>query len=214
MYRKDGFCARGKLGWVLLVQELFLSRLLLLHFYVVMSFPWIMTQASFMVRLDQGRSVPGPVVFVSPRNMKFAGGLVLTISLQWRHNGRDGVSNHQHHDCLLNHLFRRTSKKTSKLRVNGLCAWNSPVTGEFHAQRASNAENVSIDDVIMISDTKLPELCAVLLSYVCEAEWRIWAPDNRMMVSSGNGLTPVRRQVITWIDADLLSTGPFQWNFE
>ena len=36
------------------------------------------------------------------------------------------------------------SKKTSKLRVTGLCAENSPVTGEFPAQMASNAENVSI----------------------------------------------------------------------
>ena len=31
--------------------------------------------------------------------------------------------------------------KTSKLRVTGLCEGNSPVTGEFPAQRASNAEN-------------------------------------------------------------------------
>ena len=38
----------------------------------------------------------------------------------------------------------RRSKKTSKLRVTGLCVGNSPVTGEFPAQRASNAENVSI----------------------------------------------------------------------
>ena len=70
------------------------------------------------------------------------------ISLQWRHNGRDSVSNHQPHDCLRNHLFRRRSKniknKTSKLRVNGLCVGNSPGTGEFPAQMASNAENVSI----------------------------------------------------------------------
>ena len=65
-------------------------------------------------------------------------------SLQWRHNEHDSVSNHQPHDCLLNHLFRGRSKKTSKLRVTGLCAGNSPVTGEFPAQRASNAENVSI----------------------------------------------------------------------
>ena len=36
------------------------------------------------------------------------------------------------------------SKKTSKLRVTGLCAGNSPETGEFPAQMASNAENVSI----------------------------------------------------------------------
>ena len=65
-------------------------------------------------------------------------------TLQWLHNGRDGVSNHQPHDCLLNRLFGRRSKKTSKLRVTGLCAGNSPVTGEFPAQMASNAENVSI----------------------------------------------------------------------
>ena len=65
-------------------------------------------------------------------------------TLQWRHNGRDGVSNHQHLDCLLNRLFWRRSKKTSKLRVTGFCEGNSPVTGEFPSQRASNTENVSI----------------------------------------------------------------------
>ena len=64
--------------------------------------------------------------------------------LLWRHNGRDSVSNHQPHDCLLNRLLRRRSKQTSKLCVTGLCAGNSPGTGEFLAQRASNAENVSI----------------------------------------------------------------------
>ena len=66
------------------------------------------------------------------------------FSLRWRHNERDGVSNHQPHDCLLNRLFRHRWKKTSKFRVTGLCAGNSPVTGEFPTQRASNAENVSI----------------------------------------------------------------------
>ena len=64
--------------------------------------------------------------------------------LQWRHNGHDSVSKHQPHDCLHNHLFRRRSKKTSKLHVTGLCAGNSTVTSEFPAQMASNAENVSI----------------------------------------------------------------------
>ena len=38
----------------------------------------------------------------------------------------DDVSNHQPHDCLLNRLSRRRSKKTSKLHVNGLCTVNSP----------------------------------------------------------------------------------------
>ena len=65
-------------------------------------------------------------------------------SLRWRHNGCDSVSNHQPRECLLRRLIRRTSKKTSKLRVTGLCAGNSPETGEFPAQMASNAENVSI----------------------------------------------------------------------
>ena len=54
------------------------------------------------------------------------------------------VSNHQPHDCLLNRPFRPRSKKTSKIHVTGLCGGNSLVTGEFHTQRVSNAENVSI----------------------------------------------------------------------
>ena len=45
---------------------------------------------------------------------------------------------------VLNRLFGHRSKKTSKLRVTGLCVGNSPETGEFPAQMASNAENVSI----------------------------------------------------------------------
>ena len=61
-------------------------------------------------------------------------------SLRWRHNDQDGVSNHQPRHCLLNCLFGRRPKKTSMLRVTGL--W--PGTGEFPAQMASNAENVSI----------------------------------------------------------------------
>ena len=65
-------------------------------------------------------------------------------TLQWRHNERDDVSNNQPHDCLPRRLFRCWSKETSKLRVTGPCEGNSPVTGEFPAQRASNTENVSI----------------------------------------------------------------------
>ena len=61
-------------------------------------------------------------------------------TLPWRHDERYSLSNHQHHDCLLNRLFRRRSKKTSKLRVTGLCEGNSPLTDEFPVQRASNAE--------------------------------------------------------------------------
>ena len=66
------------------------------------------------------------------------------ISLQWQHNGRGSVSNHQPHDCFLDRSFRHGSKKASKLRVTGLCAGNSPEAGEFPAQMTSNAENASI----------------------------------------------------------------------
>ena len=65
-------------------------------------------------------------------------------SLQWCHSGCDAISDHQHQDCLLNRLFRHRSEKTSKLHITGLSEGNSPVTGEFPAQRASNMENVSI----------------------------------------------------------------------
>ena len=54
---------------------------------------------------------------------------------QWRHIERDGVSNERHLDCLLNHLFRRRSKRTPKLRVTGLCEGNPPVTSGFPHKR-------------------------------------------------------------------------------
>ena len=65
-------------------------------------------------------------------------------TLWWRHNWPDGVSDHQRLVCLFNRLFRRRWKKTSKLRVTGLCAGNSPGTGKFPALMASNADNISI----------------------------------------------------------------------
>ena len=81
----------------------------------------------------------GPV-FSNWENDKFS-------IIQWRHNGRNGVWNHQPHDCLLNRLFRRRSKKTSKFLITGLCGGISPVTGEFPAQMASNTEKFPFDDV-------------------------------------------------------------------
>ena len=69
----------------------------------------------------------------------------MSYTLQWRHNGRDGVSSQQPHDRLFNRLFRRRSKKKNiKLCVTGLCAGNSTMTGEFPAQMTSYPKNVSI----------------------------------------------------------------------
>ena len=64
--------------------------------------------------------------------------------LSWRNNEHDGVSNHWRLDCLLSRLFRHGSKKTSKLSATGLCAGNSPGTGEFPTEKANNAEAISI----------------------------------------------------------------------
>ena len=86
-----------------------------------------------------------PLIFGSaPVATKWYKPTLIWMALRWRHNGHDGVSNHQPNECLLNRLFRRRSKKPSKLRVTGLCVGNSSGTGEFPAQMASNAENVPI----------------------------------------------------------------------
>ena len=54
--------------------------------------------------------------------------MMVTLSaLQWRHNGRDSVSNHQPHDCLLNRLFRR------KENIKAPRHW--PLCGEFTGDR-------------------------------------------------------------------------------
>ena len=54
-------------------------------------------------------------------------------ALQERHNESYSVLSHRHIECLLNRLFKRTSKKTSKLRVTGISEGNPSVTGKcFH----------------------------------------------------------------------------------
>ena len=101
------------------------------------------------------------------RHIKCTQYLSFMRSLQWRRNERHGVSNHPHLDCLLSRLFRRTSKKTSKLRVIGLCEGNPPVTGWFPTQRASNAESVSIwwrDDVRERQTTNRP-ICLYIIYF-------------------------------------------------
>ena len=69
--------------------------------------------------------------------------------LQWRHNDHCGVSNHQPHDCLLNRLFRRRSKKTSKLRITGFCAGNSPGPVNSPHKGPVTRKMFPFDDVIM-----------------------------------------------------------------
>ena len=73
------------------------------------------------------------------------------FSLHWCHNDHDGVSNHQPHGCLLSCLFRRRSKKTSKLRVTGLCEGNSPAPVNSPHKGPVTRKMFPFDDVIMLS---------------------------------------------------------------
>ena len=107
------------------------------------------TPASLVVLrcLNYGRSYGWPVVYHTGNcylELRGCLGAIVSYTSAWLHSNRDGFSNPRRLDCLHNRLFRHRSKKTSKLRVTGLCEGNSPVTSEFPAQRASNAEKVPI----------------------------------------------------------------------
>ena len=80
-------------------------------------------------------------------------------ALRWRHNELDGVSNHQPHGCLLNRLFRRRSKKTSKLRVTGLCVGNSPGPVNSPHKWPVTRKMFPFDDVIMEVFSALLAIC-------------------------------------------------------
>ena len=76
--------------------------------------------------------------------------LMTPLSLHWRHNDHDSVSNHQPRGCLLNHLFGCRSKKTSKLCVTGLCAGNSPGPVNSPHKGPETRKMFPFDNVIMI----------------------------------------------------------------
>ena len=68
---------------------------------------------------------------------------LITMTSKW---APSIVSNHQPPHCLLSRLFGRISKKTSNLRVTGLCAGNSPGTGDRipHACSAPSQYNADV----------------------------------------------------------------------
>ena len=117
--------------------------------------------------------------------------------LQRRHNGSNGVSNDQPNDCLLSRLFGRRSKKTSKFRVTGLCAGNSPVIGEFPAQRASNAEMFPFDYVIMSAWFKWSSSFFYNIKIVCNGKINEWIFNTShrwtKVISTGNSINSFQK---------------------
>ena len=71
-------------------------------------------------------------------------------SLRWRHNERVGVSNHRRLHCLLKRSFTHRSKKTSKLRVTGLCEENSPWPVNSPHKGPVTRKMFPFDDVIVV----------------------------------------------------------------
>ena len=95
------------------------SRIKIALFWFI--FPWKLFFKVFSIDSDNGlaMNIRQDSIFTNDDVMSY-----LPVPLQWRHTGRYGVSNHQPHGCLLNRLFGHRSKKTSKLRVTGLCVGN------------------------------------------------------------------------------------------
>ena len=91
--------------------------------------------------------------YVSKRDLTGRAGwwIPAPSTLQWRHNGRDGISNHQPHDCLLKCLFRRRLKKHQSSAplsfVRGI--HRSPVNSPH--KWPVTRKMFPYDDVIMIS---------------------------------------------------------------
>ena len=111
---------------------------------------------------------------------------LFAYTLQWRHNRRDGVSNRQPHDCLLNRLIRRRSKKTSKLRVTGLGIHRGPVNSPH--KWPVTRKMFPFDDVIMYTgvyrllDDKLSQKKMPHLGLTQFPPWRKWPPFRRRYV--------------------------------
>ena len=107
-------------------------------------------------------------------------GLILAgitlLPLRWRYNGCDGVSYHQPHHCLPNLLFRHGSKKTSKLRVTGLCAGISSVTGEFpasHHKWPVTRKMFPFDEAIMVFGWSKHRLGLTRVAMNCGPMWPV-----------------------------------------
>ena len=126
-------------------------------------------------------------------------------TLQWRHNGRDVISNHRRLDCVLNGLFRRKSKRTSKLRVTAFVRGIHRWPGNSLHKGSVTQEMFPFDDVIMTCPKSLIFFCGkwldmmplYSLSLLCHFTDSILA-SNYVYVSSS--ISSYRVTVRKWYD--------------
>ena len=118
--------------------------------------------------------------------------------------------------CLLNHLFRRRSKKTSKLRVTGICAgdrWIPRTKGQkrgkcFHLMTSSWDNNDKLERWPGCADSthiwqEINEFISIRSSEIChiiqltEAEWsymRQWTMSTFVQIIACSWMAPGRQQ--------------------
>ena len=123
---------------------------------------------------------------------------VSTPPLLWRHNGRAGVSDHQPHDCLLNRSFR--PRKTSKLRVTGLFAGNSPVTDEFPAWPVT-WKMFPFDDFIVLTIFPCHYVTGVFpiqMASYAESIFMLWRHDGKKPYLFPLTTFPCLSDVLCW----------------
>ena len=133
----------------------------------------------------------------------------LRVPIRWRHNDHDGVANHQPRGCLLNRLFRRRSKKTSKLCVTGLCAGNSPGPVNSPHKGPVTWKMLPFDDGIMPCSCIVDHLCNGNLSCSavlapCEGDPPVsdWSPHNGSVMRSV-GLSLMCYRTVRWDSSGL-----------
>ena len=86
------------------------------------------------------------------------------LPLQWRHNECDGISNHQSHNCLLDHLFKAQIKENIKAPR----LW--PLRGEFTGDLlipCTKRQQLGKSFHLMTSSCQMSG--SVILSWLCAA---------------------------------------------
>ena len=127
------------------------------------------------------------------------------VSLEWRHNRREGVSNNQPHDCLLNRSFRRRSKKTSKLRVTGLCEGNSPVNSPNKGPVTRKSVYLMTSSCGIDVSHYRPSIAVLTSAIACTLKLYVLASSHcpHWCIDSSN---PSCQQITTWY-----YPRPFSW---
>ena len=131
----------------------------------------------------------------------FNGDLVSFVVAQGRQKSRSPCVK----GVLLNYLFRHRSKKASKWPLWG----NSLVTGEFPAQRASNAENVSIwlrHHEVCIGDDCVPSGVKADIksdSRLAHSQWQMSLQSNTVSHRLGANL----ESALKYVDYSMTTCG-------